>query len=135
MRVLDLSGVGVKDITPLANLTALESLLLDRNAIVDITPLSGLKNLKNLWLAENPILDFSPLAQLPGVELDIEIDLSQIGPKPKIPLMSMVMAWSTFWIWSLSPKLSAFDVIEVPDPNLRKAIRERLKIHRSRRSI
>ena len=82
LRLLDLSAIGVKDITPLANLTALERLLLAGNAIADITPLVGLKNLKRLRLADNPIQDFSPLAQLEGVELDIEVDLSQVAPKP-----------------------------------------------------
>ena len=102
LRVLDLYNTGVKDITPLANLTALESLVIVRNMIADISPLVGLKNLKRLQLAGNPIRDFTPLAQLEGVELDLEIDLSRLD------------------------QLNT--VVEVPDPNLRQAIRETLSL-------
>ena len=92
----------VHDISPLANLTLLEELRLNRNAITDITPLIGLKNLKELRLAGNPIHDFSPLTELEGVELDIEIDLSQLD------------------------KLNT--VVEIPDPNLKQAIRDALSL-------
>lgn len=100
LKTLRLDINAIANIIPLANLTALEELRLNRNRITDITPLAGLKNLKKLRLADNPIHDFSPLLQLEGVGLDIEIDLSQLD------------------------KLNA--VVEVPDPNLRQAIREAL---------
>ena len=102
LRVLALYNTGVKDITPLANLTAVESLVLVRNMIVDISPLVGLKNLKRLQLAENPIQDFSPLLELEGVELDLDIDLNRLD---QLHL-----------------------VVEVPDLNLRQAIRETLAL-------
>ena len=102
LRVLDLYNTGVKDITPLANLTAVESLVLVRNMIVDISPLVELKNLKRLQIAENPIRDFTPLAQLEGIELDLNIDLNRLD------------------------QLNL--VVEVPDPNLRQAIRETLAL-------
>ena len=92
----------VKDITPLANLTALESLVIVRNMIADISPLVGLKNLKRLQLADNPIRNFSPLTELEGIELDLDIDLSRLD------------------------QLNL--VVEVPDPNLRQAIREALSL-------
>ena len=102
LRVLDLYNTGVKDITPLANLTAVESLVLVRNMIVDISPLVGLKNLKRLQIAENPIRDFTPLLELEDIELDLDIDLSRLD------------------------QLNL--VVEVPDPNLRQAIREALSL-------
>ncbi len=102
LRVLSLYNAGVKDITPLANLTALESLGLVRNMIVDISPLVGLKNLKRLRIAENPIQDFTPLLELEGVELDLDIDLNRLD---QLHL-----------------------VVEVPDPNLRIAIRDTLAL-------
>ena len=92
----------VSDISPLANLTLLEELRLNRNAITDITPLIGLKSLKDLRIADNPIHDLSPLLQLEGVELDIEIDPSQLD------------------------KLNV--IVEIPDPNLKQAIREALSL-------
>ena len=97
LRTLGLSGNRViADIAPLANLTALETLRLDKNVITDIAPLVGLTNLKELRIAENPIYDFGPLLQLEEVELDTAID----------------------------EKLNR--VVEVPDPNLEQAIRDAL---------
>ena len=102
LTFLRLSDNRISDLTPLMNLTALETLRLNMNAIVDITPLIRLKNLKELWIAENPIRDFTPLAQLVGVELDLDIDLNRLD------------------------QLNT--VVEVPDPNLRQAIREMLSL-------
>ena len=99
---LRLDGNQVSDISPLANLTLLEHLRLNRNEITDLTPLIGLKNLKELRLADNPIQDFSPLLELEGVELDLEIDLSQLD------------------------ELNV--VVEIPDPNLERAIRDALSL-------
>ena len=99
---LRLDGNQVSDISPLANLTLLEELRLNRNVITDITPLIGLQNLKELRLADNPIHDFRPLTQLEGVELDIEIDLSKLD------------------------ELNA--IVEIPDPNLKQAIRDTLSL-------
>ena len=97
LRTLGLSGNRViADIAPLANLTALETLRLDKNVITDIAPLVGLTNLKELRIADNPIYDFGPLLQLEEVELDTAID----------------------------EKLNR--VVEVPDPNLEQAIRDAL---------
>ena len=99
---LRLDNNQIRDISPLANLSLLEELRLNRNEITDITPLIKLKNLKELRLADNPIHDFSPLAELDGVELDIEIDFSQLD------------------------KLNT--VVEIPDPNLEQAIRDALSL-------
>ena len=98
LTILQLDKNQIRDITPLANLTLLEKLWLNRNAITDITPLIGLKNLKELYLVDNPLHDFSPLLELEGIELDIEIN-------------------------------EGFnDVVEIPDPNLKRLIRETLSL-------
>ena len=102
LTVLNLNNNRISDLTPLMNLTALEKLRLHRNAIVDITPLIGLKNLKELRIADNPIRDFTPLLELEDVELDLNVDLSRLD------------------------QLNL--VAEVPDPNLRQAIREALSL-------
>ena len=102
LTVLEVDSNRIVNIGPLTNLIRLENLRLNRNAIMDITALAGLKNLKKLYLAENPIHDFSPLAELEGVELDLEIDLSRLD------------------------ELNV--VVEVPDPNLERAIRETLSL-------
>ena len=102
LTYLRLRGNQIRDISPLANLVQLEELEIERNAITDITPLIGLKNLKKLSLADNPFHDFSTLLELEGVELDLDIDLSRLD------------------------ELNI--VVEVPDPNLKQAIREALQL-------
>ena len=99
---LGLDNNQIRDISPLANLILLEELRLNANEITDVTPLAGLTNLKKLYLADNPIHNFSPLAELEGIELDLEIDLNRLD------------------------ELNV--VVEVPDPNLRQAIRESLSL-------
>ena len=102
LTYLRLDANQIRDISLLANLTSLEELEIRRNSITDITPLIELKNLKKLSLADNPVHDFTPLLELEGVELDLDINLSQLDE-----LNTMV---------------------EVPDPNLRQAIREALSL-------
>ena len=98
LRELWINDNSVEYITILANLTLLEELRLNRNEITDVTPLIGLKNLTKLYIADNPFYDFSPLLELEGVELDIEI----------------------------SEVLNV--VVEVPDPHLKRLIREALSL-------
>jgi Leucine-rich repeat (LRR) protein len=52
------------DISPLAELTNLQSLGLPNNHITDLTPLAGLTNLRTLYLQDNRIADLTPLAGL-----------------------------------------------------------------------
>ena len=100
LTYLRLDANQIHDISPLANLTLLKELLLNGNKITDITPLIGLKYLKKLRLADNLIRDFSLLAELEGVELDIDVSrLNELNV-----------------------------VVEVPDPNFEKAIREALEL-------
>ena len=101
LRVLDLKDNMIEDIAPLANLTLLEELGLERNVITGIKPVIGLTNLKKLRLADNPIGDFSHLLELEDIELDIEVDTSE-------------------------PDLR--NGVNIPDPNLREAIRQTLQL-------
>ncbi|TGD19833.1 MucBP domain-containing protein [Levilactobacillus suantsaiihabitans] len=52
---------GITDISPLANLTKLQTVWLECNSISDVTPLANLKNLTSLQLEYNKISDFSSL--------------------------------------------------------------------------
>jgi len=61
---LSLAGMVLTDITPLAKLTKVKSLILDYNEISDLTPLAGLVALEKLHLGSNQITDLSPLANL-----------------------------------------------------------------------
>ena len=59
-----LTGNEIIDITPLAQLTQLRELGLNGNQISDISPLAGLTELRELGLSSNRISDISPLTQL-----------------------------------------------------------------------
>ncbi|MEL7038769.1 MAG: leucine-rich repeat domain-containing protein [Cyanobacteria bacterium J06592_8] len=54
--LLNLNGLNLTDISPVAQLTNLESLSLSDNEITDISPLSELTNLKKLYLSGNEIV-------------------------------------------------------------------------------
>ena len=89
----------ISDITPIAGLKQLVELALSHNRIVDVSPLAGLENLMDLKLVGNPIRDFSPLLGLDPKHVDIDIHMLQ--------------------------ELASVEV-EMPDPNLEHAIREKL---------
>ena len=72
----------ITDITPLAGLTNLETLILNNFRISDVSPISGLTNLRRLVLNNNQISDISPLygfAGLWGLELNNNL-ISDISP-------------------------------------------------------
>ena len=94
---LRLDSNRIVDVSPLANLTLLEHLEIRNNSIVDIQPLANLENLMDLKIADNPIRDFSPLLGLNLKNVDIDIHMLQ--------------------------ELASIEV-EIPDPNLERAIRE-----------
>ncbi len=59
---LTLTGLGLRDISPLSSLEGLTSLDLSRNELRDLQPLAALSQLRSLYLDGNPtITDFSPL--------------------------------------------------------------------------
>ena len=62
--VLLLSDNEIVDVSPLANLTELERLALDNNQIIDVSPLVGLTSLTDLYLTNNQIHDVRPLSGL-----------------------------------------------------------------------
>ena len=75
----------IMDLGPLRGLTSLTRLNLAGNAIVDLTPLSGLTNLTWLAVNENQIIDVAPLAGLTKIGDKLWLygnritDLSPIG--------------------------------------------------------
>ncbi|MBL6922874.1 MAG: leucine-rich repeat domain-containing protein [Akkermansiaceae bacterium] len=79
---LSLAGKGLTDITPLAKLTKIRSLILDYNEISDLTPLAGLVELEKLHLGSNQITDLSPLANLKKLKFVplFRNQISDLGP-------------------------------------------------------
>ena len=68
---------------PLAELTKLKELNLQRNKITDLSPLVGLKNLQELNLSDNIFTDLSPLEGLTNLK---ELDLSRNNISDLSPL-------------------------------------------------
>ena len=64
LRTLLLSGTAVRDLSPLSGLSSLEQLWLDGNDLADISALAGLGSLIYLHLGDNRVADISPLAGL-----------------------------------------------------------------------
>ncbi len=58
----------VSDVTPLAGLTSLESLMLVGTQVSDVSPLAGLTSLKLLYLSDAHVTDITPLAGLTSLE-------------------------------------------------------------------
>lgn len=69
---LDLSSLGITDISPLADCTELTTLDLRDNQISDLSPLSELQSLTWLCLLNNQVEDLSPLLNLQLTYLDLE---------------------------------------------------------------
>ena len=104
---LNLSYNIISDITPLSRLTNLTALDLSVNAITDISPLSGLTNLTSLRLHDNFFSDISPLSGLTR-------------------LISLSLYGTTIRDSSLLSRLSNLSEADIPDANLRAAIKTNL---------
>ncbi len=69
MKDLQLWGIrDIMDISPLANMTVLESLWITDNLISDLSPLSEMSKLNTLIIEDNIISDVTPLAALSGLK-------------------------------------------------------------------
>ena len=68
LKSLNLSGIGLDNISFLKNAGKLESLVAEENAIKDLTPLAELKTLRTLYLDRNNISDITALKDLVSLE-------------------------------------------------------------------
>lgn len=64
LKVLDLEGTSISDLTPLSSLQSLEVLNVAGTNVSDISPLEGLEKLNELWLDDTKVLDLNPLREL-----------------------------------------------------------------------
>ena len=78
---------GIRDISPLANLVALEELWMEGHSVTCITPLSNLQRLKVLAIGHGPLIDITPLSTLILLE---RLYLSQTKVKSIEPLANLV---------------------------------------------
>ena len=126
---LNLSYNIISDITPLSGLTKLTSLDLSNNIISDITPLSRLTNLTSLDLSVNAITDISPLSGLINLtSLRLHDNFfSDISPLSGLTrLISLSLYGTTIRDSSLLSRLSNLSEANIPDANLRAAIKTNL---------
>ena len=75
---LNLSGLELDDISPLAQCTALKKLDLRDNKISDLSPLAECTELEWLCLWNNQVEDLTPLAGLTGLRY-LDVDMNAIG--------------------------------------------------------
>ena len=99
IKELDLSNLGLTDISGLQYLNGLENLNLSYNNISDITPLSNFMNICTLNLSHNKITDIS---SLPNFSFNSAypkkvIDLSYNKIKDMSPINNWVVTYNTFY--------------------------------------
>jgi internalin A len=71
-----LNGQNIRDLSPLRNLTGLQTLVID-GCVQDVTPLANLTNLKTLIIMNNSIRDITALANLTDLQ-DLGLMMNQI---------------------------------------------------------
>jgi len=95
LRELDLSvNAGLKNISPLQNLTKLDKLKFDQAGVEDISALGGLVNLEELSAFSNSISDISALSSLTNLtELTLEAnqisDISALSSLKKLSTLDL----------------------------------------------
>lgn len=87
LQMLDLSGIGISELSPLSKLKSLQELNLQDNPISVIYDLSVLTKLRRLNLSKNRIFDIFPLQQLGQLE---HLNLAQNKIKDIEPLVNNV---------------------------------------------
>ncbi len=124
LRILKMTDNGISDLTPLANLTNLEELLLKENRISGISSLANLTRLTRLELSSNNITDVTPLANLTNLKhLELQNNrITDITPLENLTNLEHLDTQNNPIFDADSP------IVHIPDPNLRTAIREALKL-------
>ncbi len=103
---LELSGTGISDLSPLANLSNLTNLSLDGTSISDLSPLANLSNLTRLYFFhETGISDLSPLANLSNLT-NLSLDgtgISDLSPLANLSNLTRLYFFHGTGISDLSP--------------------------------
>ena len=145
LKELHLSHCRITDLTPIQNLTQLLFLNLAANQIVDISPLANLTVLETLWLQHNQIVDISSLANLTAltklrVDSNQIVDVSPLASLTQLTDLTIANNAITDFRPLFGLNLQSVDIdihklqeltsseIEIPDPNLRQAVREALAL-------
>ncbi|WP_439384563.1 NACHT domain-containing protein [Amycolatopsis lexingtonensis] len=80
LRLLDLTGVHLTDVSLLSGLTELQDLrLTTESTVLDLTPLAGLRHLERLTVRGAGVLDLRPLAGRTGLHVLTSSDVEVLG--------------------------------------------------------
>lgn len=121
---LDLSGCGVKDISPLSVCTKLTKLDLSDNSISDISPLVDIPGLTELDLSDNDIGDISPLVSITKL---MKLDLSNnsirsaAAIKELTKLTELQLGGNKLGSFSAVEKLTSLKTLGLNDTGLKDA--------------
>jgi Leucine-rich repeat (LRR) protein len=86
LQSLNLLGTSVSDLTPLAGMTALQSLVLQGTSVSDLTPLAGMTALQSLVLQGTSVSDLTPLAGMTALQ---SLDLRDTSVSDLTPLAGL----------------------------------------------
>ncbi len=95
LETLSLSGVDINEISVLSGLVALRNLWLDGTAVEDIAYISNLKSLSLLWIDDTKIADISALSDLKSLST---LSLDRTGVKDLSPLVGSTALQALFLI-------------------------------------
>ncbi len=93
LALLELTGGEIADLSPIKDLTNIQSLTLAHNKIKDISALAGLTNLQYLDLTGNEVSDLRPLANLKSLN---SLYLSSNKIADLSPLAGLERVWSLY---------------------------------------
>jgi len=93
LALLELTDGEIADLSPIKDLTNIQSLTLARNKITDISALTGLTNLQYLDLTGNAVADLRPLANLKSLN---SLYLSSNKIADLTPLAGLERVWSLY---------------------------------------
>ena len=99
LKELDLSNLGLKDLSGLEYLNGIRNINLSNNNISDITPLANFMNVDTLNLSHNKITDISslPIYTLNSTYPKKEIDLSYNQITDMSPINKWIVTHNTFY--------------------------------------
>jgi internalin A len=107
LQTLDCDSTHVSDLSPLANLTTIQSLSCSSTPVSDLSPLANLTNLLLLLCSSMSVSDLSPLANLTVLQtlLCSSTSVSDLSPLANLPDLKMLICNATP-VSDLSPIIS-----------------------------
>ena len=118
VMLLDLTDNVITDLTPITDLTLLQSVTLANNQITDLAPLAGLEKMQLLDLADNSVTDLSPITAMQNLRTLWVADnqLTSIEPVKSCPkIWSLDVAGNRLTDLTPAGSLSWLTTLEISD--------------------